>query len=198
MSRPTGHRCRYAARVSAPYEPTAGDPQDRLRKVADQHGSSAAPNGYDAARSTAAYPSAPVQYPGIPGQFEPAGQSAGLPHDPGSYAPPPFSAASYSPPPYGQSPYATPGYPAPFGAPARNGMGTAGLVLGIIGVVVCWTPLGFILGILAIIFGSIGRSRATRGEATNQSSATAGLVLGIVSIALLLLFLIVGASLYSA
>jgi uncharacterized membrane protein len=71
-------------------------------------------------------------------------------------------------------------------------MGTAGLVLGIIGVVLCWSPLGIILGILAIIFGSVGLSRAKRGEATNRGAATAGLVLGIVAVALLVLLLAVG------
>ncbi len=70
-----------------------------------------------------------------------------------------------------------------------NGMGTTGLVLGIIGVVfsvtfVLWF-LGMILGILAIIFGAIGRSKATKGEATNKGAATAGLVCGIVATVLL-------------
>ncbi|WP_143590029.1 DUF4190 domain-containing protein, partial [Streptomyces africanus] len=70
-----------------------------------------------------------------------------------------------------------------------NGMGTTGLVLGIIGVVCSVTFLlwffGVILGILAIIFGAIGRGKATRGEATNKGAATAGLVCGIIATVIL-------------
>jgi hypothetical protein len=57
----------------------------------------------------------------------------------------------------------------------RNGMGTAALVLGILSFLCGW-----ILGLLAIIFGAIGIARANRGEATNKGMAVAGLILGIV------------------
>ena len=199
--------------MTASYEPTPGDPPDRLRKVTGQHGSTPLPTGYDpaagtvatgntvggpAAGDTAGYPSAPVVYPGTPGQFHPAGQSGGptgAPYGPAAYTPPPYNS-----PPYGQSPYATPGYPAPyppFGAPRRNGLGTAGLVLGIIGVVFCWSPLGFVLGVLAIIFGSVGLGRSKRGEASNRGAAMAGLILGILAIVLLTLLLAGGLSAYT-
>ncbi|MFE4666435.1 DUF4190 domain-containing protein [Streptomyces sp. NPDC056716] len=76
-----------------------------------------------------------------------------------------------------------PGYVMPM--QPSNGMGTTGLVLGIIGAVCSLTFfmwfLGVILGILAIIFGAIGRGKANRGEATNKGAATAGLVCGIVA-----------------
>lgn len=163
-----------------------------------RHGSSPLPTENAVAGTTAGYPSAPVQYPGVPGQFDPASQSAGsygAPYDPTAYMPPPYNS-----PPYGQSPYATPGYPAPYppsGAAPRNGMGTAGLVLGIIGVVLCWSPPGFILGILAVIFGGVGLGRSKRGEATNRGAAMAALILGIVAIALLTLLLAVGLSVYT-
>jgi uncharacterized membrane protein len=68
-------------------------------------------------------------------------------------------------------------------------MGTTGLVLGIIGVVCSLTFFlwffGVILGILGIIFGAIGRGKASRGEATNKGAATAGLVCGIVATVIL-------------
>lgn len=60
--------------------------------------------------------------------------------------------------------------------PSRNGMGTAALTLGILGIF-----LGWLFSFLAIIFGSIGIARANRGEATNKSAATWGLWLGIVA-----------------
>ena len=86
-------------------------------------------------------------------------------------------------------PYGPPGYPgmpqAP-GQPPRNGLGTTALVLGILGVVfaIIWLTfwLGAILGVLALIFGIIGSSRAGKGLATNKGVAVSGLVLGAISI----------------
>jgi hypothetical protein len=80
-----------------------------------------------------------------------------------------------------------PGYAMPM--QPSNGMGTTGLVLGIIGVVCSLTFIfwffGVILGILGIIFGAVGRGKANRGEATNKGAATAGLVCGIVATVIL-------------
>ncbi len=83
---------------------------------------------------------------------------------------------------------ATPAQPAPqvvyqtvVQAPT-NGMATASLVLGILGVVFFWTVwLGLILGALGIIFGALGRGKAKQG-APNQGLATAGLTLGIIAV----------------
>ena len=75
-----------------------------------------------------------------------------------------------------------------YGTPAtgvRNGLGTTALVLGVIAVVLSWTVVGgIILGVLAVVFGIVGRGRAKRGEATNRKSATAGIVTGVVGIVL--------------
>ena len=66
-----------------------------------------------------------------------------------------------------------------------NGMGTAGLVLGILAAVVfCLWPLAIVLGILGVIFGAVGRRKARRGEATNAGQALAGIICGAVGIAL--------------
>jgi hypothetical protein len=63
-----------------------------------------------------------------------------------------------------------------------NGLGTAGLVLGIVGAALSLVPvLGFILGVLATTFGGV--AKANRGEATNRGMAIAGLVLGIITMA---------------
>ncbi len=69
------------------------------------------------------------------------------------------------------------------GQPAapQNGMGTAALVLGILGIIGC---LPFLGGILAIIFGKMGMTRAEQGLATNGGAAKAGFVLGIISLVL--------------
>ncbi|MFF9818292.1 DUF4190 domain-containing protein [Streptomyces sp. NPDC014006] len=89
------------------------------------------------------------------------------------------------------------GYPAGYyGWPGMqplpsNGMGTAGLVLGIIGAVIfCAWPLAIIAGALGVIFGAIGRSKAKRGEATNAGQALAGIICGAAGIVLGVGFLI--------
>ena len=68
-----------------------------------------------------------------------------------------------------------------------NGLATASLVLGILGIALFWF-LGFIMSILAIVFGGVGISRANAG-APGKGTATAGLVLGIVGLLLPLLIM---------
>jgi hypothetical protein len=68
-------------------------------------------------------------------------------------------------------------------------MGTASLVLGILGVLGCCT---FLFSILAIVFGVQGRKKASQGLATNGGMATAGLILGIVGVALGVIYWIWG------
>ncbi|MEV7421932.1 MULTISPECIES: DUF4190 domain-containing protein [unclassified Streptomyces] len=119
-------------------------------------------------------------YPGVPPQ-----QSApGFQQPASPYAAVPGAGAGYG---YPTAP--TPGYPATPGYPGygqsgwqqspANGMGVAALVLGIISVVgFCFWGLSVILGVLALIFGIIGRRRAGRGEANNGGMALAGIILG--------------------
>lgn len=130
-------------------------------------------------------------YPQYPGQPQPGYPSsypaASLPGDPAptaaaptgyptqSYPAPAYPAPAYPPPYYAAPQYATPR--------PRNGMGTAALVLGIIGVALFWTiSIAIVLGILAIIFGGVGMARARQGIATNRGPALTGLVLGIVAL----------------
>ena len=63
-------------------------------------------------------------------------------------------------------------------APRENGMGTAALVLGILGLL-CLGPIG---SVPAIVFGRIGITRADQGLADNKSSAQWGFWLGIVGL----------------
>ncbi|MDQ1745931.1 MAG: hypothetical protein QOD07_194 [Frankiaceae bacterium] len=76
-----------------------------------------------------------------------------------------------------------PSYGSPPGGQPENGLGTASMVLGIIALVLFLTiVIGVVCGVLAIIFGLIGRSRVRQGRATNGGQATAGLVTGIIAI----------------
>jgi membrane-bound ClpP family serine protease len=65
-------------------------------------------------------------------------------------------------------------------------MGTAALVLGILALVlvvlIFFSPLGALLGLLAVIFGIVGILRANRGEADNRGQALTGLVTGAVAL----------------
>jgi hypothetical protein len=69
-------------------------------------------------------------------------------------------------------------------------MGITAMVLGIIATVLfCFYGLGIILGMLALIFGLIGRGRARRGEATNGGMALAGIILGVIGTLISAVFL---------
>ncbi len=70
------------------------------------------------------------------------------------------------------------------GMERSGGFGITALVLGIVGVGLAWWTiplLGFVAGILAVIFGGVGMRSRARGM------AIAGLVLGIVTIVLSIL-----------
>ncbi|MEU6391278.1 DUF4190 domain-containing protein [Streptomyces sp. NPDC046939] len=71
---------------------------------------------------------------------------------------------------------------------ARNGLGTAALILGVIGALSGLVPIMFwlagILGVIALILGLTGRGRAKRGEATNKGVALTGVILALVSLGL--------------
>lgn len=100
--------------------------------------------------------------------------------------PPPPQTADYGAP----AAYQAPGYPAAAGAmptSPQNGMGIASLVLGILGLVCCGSLL---MSVAALILGVMGRKKAQQGLATNGGMATAGMILGIVGVALSILALI--------
>ncbi|MET7599693.1 MULTISPECIES: DUF4190 domain-containing protein [unclassified Streptomyces] len=113
----------------------------------------------------------PPVAPGGPGQ-----PLYGYPHYPG-----PTVHGGHSPYPGVHSGYGW-GVPQPM---PSNGMGTTSLVLGIIAAVLfCLWPVAIVLGILALVFGVIGRRRAGRGEATNPGQALAGIICGAVGLLL--------------
>jgi len=62
-----------------------------------------------------------------------------------------------------------------------SGMGVAGFVLGLLGLIFCWVPfLGLILCALGIIFGAIGINKPKKGLAI--AGLAMGLVGGIIAI----------------
>ena len=122
------------------------------------------------------------------------------PDDP--FARPAQPPAAGGPPSFQGQQYAAPGSQAGYGAPVvavSNGFGTAALVLGILAIPGAFTVIGgVLLGILAIIFGVIGRSRAKRGQATNGGSALAGLITGVVGLVLAIAFVAIGVGFFNS
>ncbi|MFP1627719.1 DUF4190 domain-containing protein [Streptomyces sp. 5K101] len=97
--------------------------------------------------------------------------------------------------PYGA---AYPGY-APYAGPTpgwtqgpSNGMGTAAMVLGILAVTIgwCYGVPALVLGLLALIFGIVGRKRAQRGEADNGGQALAGIIMGSIGLLIFVIFVV--------
>jgi len=65
----------------------------------------------------------------------------------------------------------------------KNGMATASLVLGIIGVITGIVAIGSLLGILAVIFGIIGIVRASKNpEIGGKTKSIVGITLGVIAI----------------
>ena len=130
--------------------------------------------------------------------YQPGDGSTG---DSGSYGQPPYGQT----PQYGETPsygqYGAPQEPAPGSYPTypqgqgyqtpmygypKNNLAVWSLVLGIVSLVLC----GFVAGIPAIILGNNAKKAVARGEANNGGMATAGIVLGWISIGYTVLMLI--------
>ena len=117
-------------------------------------------------------------------------------------------------PQYGQQPYPTQGYPPPAGyqqvpqqrlqhptnAPLpppppqqpKNGLGTAGFVLGLLALIFSFIPLvgvvAWPLGILGLVLAAVGWHRASQGSATNKGLAIAGTVLSVLALLVCILW----------
>ncbi len=107
-----------------------------------------------------------------------------------SYSPPP-PAPGYAPPAPGYAPPPAPGYPA---APrsTNSGLATAGMILGIAGLLFCWVPwIGFPCAALALIFGIVALNQAKTRPVGNKGMAKAALIMGIVGLVLSVLIVVI-------
>lgn len=69
--------------------------------------------------------------------------------------------------------------------PPKNGLSIAALVLGIISIPAALTVwIGFIAGVLGIVFGVIGMRQAKRGKANKRVFAMVGAITGIIGLVL--------------
>jgi hypothetical protein len=76
---------------------------------------------------------------------------------------------------------------------AGQGLGIAGLIMGIIAIplaiIPCTTPVGFLIGIVGIVLGAVGLSQANKLNGT-KGLPTAGLVVSITGTAIALLWML--------
>lgn len=83
----------------------------------------------------------------------------------------------------------------PQGQPPRNGLGTAGFVLGLIGLVLSFIPIiGIVawpLVIVGLVLSILGVIRAGNGQATNRGLAIAGTALSAVGLVICILYAVV-------
>jgi hypothetical protein len=77
---------------------------------------------------------------------------------------------------------ATP-HAAPVPSQQGNGLAVAGMVLGILGLVLCWVPfLGWLCALIGIVLGALGMSKAKKVGGKGKGMAIAGLVCGILGL----------------
>jgi hypothetical protein len=133
----------------------------------------------------AAPPPQTAAVPPQPAAPQPAGHQAANPYaaaPAGHQAANPYAAAPTGPPGHargqGLAPYRYGAKPWP-----RNGLGTASLIFGLLGIV-CFFGPGVLLGALGILLGIGGIRRANRGAATNRGVAIAGVLISLVAMLL--------------
>ena len=159
------------------------------------------PSGNPDVPPPAGTPPYPYSYPPGPdqaGAYQPGAYQPGA-YPPGAYQPGAYQPGAYPPGAYPSGAYqgGYPPPPMPYGdyyqaAPTapKNGLGIAALVVAIIALLGSFTIVGGILGgVIALILGVIGRSRAKSGEATNGGVALAGTILGAIAIIVSLVFI---------
>ena len=73
--------------------------------------------------------------------------------------------------------------------PQKNGLGTAGFILGLISICTFWllSWIAMIIGILGIIFGAI----AYFGKWKDAKLGLAGFILGLIAVILVIIFIII-------
>ncbi len=107
-------------------------------------------------------------------------------NQPPGYAAAPANPAG-TPPPPGYVPFGT---PPPGDGRRTNGLAVASLVLGIVGIILCFL---FIPWILAIIFGAIAIKQCNADPTyTGKGLAIAGLICGLVGLAIIVLIFTTG------
>lgn len=122
------------------------------------------------------------QQPGQPYGQQPYGSQYG---QPGQYDQPAAYSQASGVQPYGAQYAPSPqpyGYPPAAPSAGTNGMGVAGFVTGLLGLIFCWVPwLGILLAIVGVVLSGAGMSQG-RKKGQSTGLAIAGLVCGIIAL----------------
>jgi hypothetical protein len=133
---------------------------------------------YGARQPDSPYSAAP--YPGLPPNSDDQPYGGGPVYGEGPYEGSPYQASFGGSTPYGMASYSAP--------PVQHPQATLALILGILGLAVC--PF---VGIAALLIGNKARKQidAAPGQFAGRGMATAGFVMGIVSVALIVLMVLI-------
>ena len=133
---------------------------------------------YGARQPDSPYSAAP--YPGMPPNGEDQPYAGGPVYGESPYEGSPYQANFGGSTPYGMASYSAP--------PVQHPQATLALILGILGLAVC--PF---VGIAALLIGNKARKQidAAPGQFAGRGMATAGFVMGIVSVALIVLMVLI-------
>jgi hypothetical protein len=153
-----------------------------------------APPGYQPPAPSAAQPAPPAPgapYP-PPQNWDQPPPDAQAPYGQPSYGQPPYGPPSYGQPPYGQPPYGPNqnpyGVPPQFAQKSGNGKATAGLVLGILAILMFWlTFFDAIFIITALIFAILGLNDS-KVRGSGRGNAIAGIVCAVIGAVLAIVF----------
>ena len=130
-----------------------------------------------------------LQKPAVPPQGQPQQSWEQQGWEQQQYAPAPYG-EQYAPAPYGgqygapgQQPMPQPGYGYPMPVPPpSNGLGIAGFVTGLLGLVLCWVPwLGILLAIVGVALSGVGIAQGKK-KGMSIGLAIAGLICGIIAL----------------
>ncbi len=143
--------------------------------------------GYRPAPSPGPYPPAEVAPYGPTASYDPTNPYVSNPDVPNPYGSNPYAPSPFAPSAYGLG--------SPYGVAPQHPQAVTALVLGIVGLVVC-PPVG----IAGIVTGLRVRRDcdAQPGQFTGRGLGTAGLVLGIVSIVVMIFWIVVVAGVFAA
>jgi Domain of unknown function (DUF4190) len=168
--------------AGAPTAPAAPPPP----APAAAPGAPAPPNPWGAPPPASPWAAPPGQTP--PPPPPPHGSAPGAPPNP--FAPPaPYGPpGAYPPPgPYAQYPPSYP--PSGYQTASTNGLAIASFILGLVG----WMACG-VGSVVAIVLGFVARSqiRGSHGRQGGDGLALAGIILGFIAIALVVVFFVIG------
>lgn len=136
------------------------------------------------------------QPPAAPDPYAPppvSGNPYSSPVSADPYSTPPTSGTPYSPPPPPAAPY-TPygGYQQVPASSGSNGMAIASMVLGIVGVLLCWCyGIGALPGLIGAILGHVSLKQIKERGQEGRGMALTGIITGWIAVALVVVGIVI-------